>query len=145
MPLFGDLANSHRPVQLAAPSILCIRNKEDGDLLDKAILERDFVDDGIHLTEKSFLECIDNADEYQFGRRRKRVGARQFVHRSGTLFFRLIRDENGRVILVGIENRRLTGSNNHQREISRSAFRQIEDYIKTLPSADTCSHNSQVK
>lgn len=103
--------------------------------MDDAILERGFVDDGIHLTEKSFLECINHAAEYKFGRRR-RVAARQFVHRSGTLFIRLIRDENGKVILVGIENRILIGRDSSKREISRAAFRQVEAFVMSLPSAD---------
>jgi hypothetical protein len=116
---------------LHAPSFLCIRKKEDADLIDDVILERGFVDDGIHLTEKTFLDCIDMADEYQFGRRR-RVAARQFVHRSGTLFLRLLRDENGSVILVGIENRMLTGKDSRRREIARAAFRRVEAFVKKV-------------
>lgn len=80
------------------------------------------------------MECIDTADEYEFAGRRKRVAARQFVHRSGTLFIRLIRDDSGRAILVGIENRMLIGKDSKQREISRAAFRQVEAFLKTLPS-----------
>lgn len=112
--------------------------------MDEAILERGFVDDGIHLTEKSFLDCIDNSHEYKFGRRR-RVAARQFVHRSGTLFIRLIRDEDGRVILVGIENRMIIGRDSGQRKISRSAFRRIADFVETLPSADASQHATPEK
>lgn len=128
-----------------APSFLCIRDKDDADLLDSAILARGFVDDGINPTEKTFLDCIHNADDFQFGRRRGRVSGRQFVHRSGTLFLRLIRDDNGRVILVGIENRKLIGNDSAQREASRLAFRQIEDFVKTLPSADVSQHDTPVK
>lgn len=120
--------------QLHAPTFLFVRNKDDADLIDEAILERGFVDDGIHLTDKSFLECIDKADDYKFVGRRKWVAARQFVHRSGTLFIRLIRDDNGHIILVGIENRLLTGKDSNKREISQAAFRRVEAFLKTLPS-----------
>jgi len=48
---------------------------------------------------------------------------------------RLIRDEEGRVILVGIENRMLIGRDSSKREVSRAAFRRIESFVRTLPSA----------
>ena len=49
------------------------------------------------------LECIDHGDEFDFGRRLS-TSARQLVHRSGTLFVRLIRDRRGWVIIVVIPN-----------------------------------------
>lgn len=115
--------------------MLCIRDKDNADRLDEAILARNFVDDGVHMTKKNFLDCIDHADDYHFGWRR-RIPARQFVHRSGTLFIRLIRDENGLVILAGIENRRLIGRDIDLLKTARSAFRQINDFVNSLPNVN---------
>ena len=108
--------------------------------MDAAILERNFVDDGIHMTEKNFLDCIDYSDEFRFGRRRRRIPARQFVHRSGTLFIRLIRDEQGWVVLAGIENRRLMERDGELVKTARSAFCQIEAFVDSLSGSDDSQH-----
>jgi hypothetical protein len=123
---------------LNAPFILCIRDKVNADCVDEAILASNFVDDGVHMTMKNFLECIDNAEDYHFGWMR-RIPARQFVHRSGTLFIRLIRDEKGSVILAGTENRRLIGRDTELLKTARFAFRQIKDFVDSLPNVDSSS------
>jgi hypothetical protein len=120
---------------LNAPSILCIRNKASADRVDEGILVRNFVDDGVHMTKMNFLKCIDNAGDYHFGSRKK-ISARQFVHRSGTLFIRLIRDEKGLVILAGADNRRLIGRDIELLKTARSAFRQIEDFVDSLQNVN---------
>jgi hypothetical protein len=106
--------------------------------VDEAILVRNFVDDGVHMTKMNFLKCIDNAGDYHFGWRRK-IPARQFVHRSGTLFVRLIRDEKGWLILTGTDNRRLIGRDSELLKTARSAFRQIKDFVDSLPNVNSGS------
>ena len=70
----------------------------------KSILDLDFVNDGVFYTQtKPILECIENGDEFDFGRRLS-TAARQFVHRTGTLFVRFLRDRRGWVIVVVISN-----------------------------------------
>lgn len=111
--------------------------------MDEAILVRNFVDDGVHMTEMNFLNCVDNAGDYHFGRSKK-IPARQFVHRSGTLFIRLIRDEKGLVILVGTDNRRLIGRDIELLKKARSAFLQIKDFVDSLPNVDSSSSSDPV-
>jgi hypothetical protein len=78
--------------QFKAPPAFCIRDVEKARLMYTAILDLDFVNDGVFYTQtKPILECIENGDEFDFGRRLS-TAARQYVHRSGTLFVRLLRD-----------------------------------------------------
>lgn len=115
----------HFYYQFVVPPMICVRDAQTADLLDKALLDNMFADDGIHFTDiMQVLSCVDSGEEFDFPKYRsgkvRHVPGRQFVHRSGTLFVRKIRDRQGWAIIVVIEN---------SREASRDGFRETVQRI----------------
>jgi hypothetical protein len=94
------------------PEIFCIRQAGKVDLMTNWLLKEDFIDDGLHMTDPSYLGAIDNPEQFMFplNRRTKEirsVAGRQFIHRlTGAVFGRLIVDEQNWVIVVVIINKR---------------------------------------
>ena len=85
------------------------------------------------------LECIENSDEYDFPRYRRGgrirwIPARQYVHRSGTLFIRDIRDRQGWTILAGIENRKLARPGNDFWETTLTLLAEISKFAVSADS-----------
>lgn len=121
------------PLQFKAPPTFCVRDDEKAKLLYTSLLDLDFVNDGVFYTQtKPILQCIENGDEYDFGRRLS-TAARQFVHRSGTLFVRLIRDRHGWVVVVVIPNGMYIQKDEEKREaITRTVFRNLQHLIGSL-------------
>jgi hypothetical protein len=93
------------------------------------------VDDGIYYTDPQVLECIDNGGEFDFPKLRHgkilRMPSRQFVHRSGFLFVREIRDRQGWAILVGIENGRRQRETGFSETIKR-LFQEVSKQVASL-------------
>ena len=114
-----------------APHFLVVREPEVAGKLDHALVEIDFVHDGVFYTNATkILDCID-FQEFDFGRRgwNVRVSGRQFVHRSGTLFVRLLSDKLGRTIVVILGNYLYIGRNAKHKLTSDSAFRDLLDKL----------------
>lgn len=120
------------------PNFLCIRDKKKADLVGAALLELDFVYDGITVTDPDFLECIDNSDDFHFPTYRsgniKRISSPQYVHRSGALFIRKMADRQGKVILAGIENYRHASVENRFRDIAKRVIQEVFDMVCNLPT-----------
>lgn len=118
---------------LKAPPTFCVRDDEKASLLYTAILEFDFINDGVFYTQtRPILECIENGDEFDFGRRLS-TAARQYVHHSGTLFVRLIRDRHGWVIVVVIPNSHHIQKDEERREATaKVVFRDLCQLIGSL-------------
>lgn len=96
----------------------------------------DFVDDGIRFTDGQVLECVERSKEFDFPRYRngkiKRIPSKQYVHRSGALFIRNVRDRQGWSILVGIENYRHANKENGFREIALDKLGRVADLVDSL-------------
>ena len=94
------------------PEIYCIRQAGKVDAMIDWLRKQDFINDGLHMTDPSYLGAIDNPEQYLFplNRRTKEirsVACRQFIHRpTGAVFGRLIVDEQGWVIVAVIVNKR---------------------------------------
>jgi len=123
---------------LVVPTFVTIRDKNKAEAVEDALLKLDFVYDGITITSPQFLECINNSDDYRFPHYRsgrvKAIPSPQFVHRSGALFIRKIKDRQGKVILVGIENHRHASDENMFRDISPAVMKKVFDMVESLPS-----------
>lgn len=95
-------------------------------------MDLDFVNDGVFYTQtKPILECIESGDAFDFGRRLS-TAARQYVHRSGTLFVRLIRDRRGWVIVVVIANVPHIKRDEERGATAKMAFRQLALLVSSL-------------
>lgn len=127
----------HCVAQFKSPPTLCIRDEEKAKTLYSALLELDFVNDGVFYTQmRPVLECIDHGDEFDFGRRLS-TAARQFVHRSGTLFIRLLRDRRGWVIIVVIPNGAHIKKDEELRQnVAKNAFKDLVQLVGSLSEDD---------
>lgn len=96
----------------AIPEMYCIRQSGKVESMTDWLLKEDFIDDGLHMTDPSYLGAIDNPEHFMFplNRRTKEirsVAGRQFIHRpTGAVFARLIVDQQSWVIVAVIINRR---------------------------------------
>lgn len=130
----------HFYYKFVVPPTICVRDSQTAGLLDAALLDNLFADDGIHFTDiMQVLKCIDRGEEFDFPKYRsgkvRHVPARQFVHRSGTLFVRKIRDRQGWVIMVVIEN---------GREASRDGFREtVQRILRELSQLATAHREAE--
>jgi hypothetical protein len=70
----------------------------------------------------------------------KRVLAQQYIHRSGTLFVRLLRDiQQQSVTFIFIENRRLIGNSKQMLDSARCIFGEINQFISDLCKLDVAT------
>ena len=127
-------------LKLAVPKFICIREKKRDKGVDRVVKDLDFVYDGVTITSPQFLECIDDSDDFSFPRYRqgkiKSIASHQYVHRSGALFIRKMKDRYGKVILVGIENYRHASGENQFREITRNIVKELSNLVQNLEEDD---------
>ncbi len=108
------------------------------DKMEKELEIMDFIDDGIRFTFGQVLDCIGKSHEFDFPKYRngrfKSIPSRQYVHRSGALFIRNLRDRQGWSILVGIENYRHATKENKFRETALEKLRAVSMVVACLSS-----------
>lgn len=114
-----------------APILIHIREKEAVDRIEQSIYSLDFIDDCMIPMETADLE---KESDYQFpvsrfGRRRLKAPSKQYVHLSGTLFCRIVRDMKGRGIVIVYENRRYVSGNVELTKKARIVFSQLKDLL----------------
>jgi hypothetical protein len=122
-----------------APAIFTIRHKADALMIDRRLCHIDFVYDGVFVTEVgAILECLEDNDEFLFPRRRGSqvitTMGKQFVHRSGTFFVRVLRDLNDLAILVVLGNYRYMVMNRDESIVRayETAFQSFSNLVPTL-------------
>ena len=128
-----------------APAVLTVRHRSIDKLsLDRKLVEMDYVYDGVFLTEvAAILECIqEDGFVYLFPRRHRfsesiaPTMGKQFVHRSGTLFVRVLRDMNERFIFVVLGNYRYLNMMNNKDasviKVYHETYQALRAFISTL-------------
>jgi hypothetical protein len=122
-----------------APALLAVRHQIDEVAVDRGLCQIDFVYDGVFATNVgAILECLDDSDMFFFPRRRgsqiMSTMGKQFVHRSGTFFVRVLRDLNNLVIIVVLGNYRYMMSNKDESSTQayRNAFQTLSTFITSL-------------
>jgi len=116
------------------PEFFCVRKPDHNKTIVTWLLDEDFVYDGIHMTNPSYLKTIENSHEFKFEVKRwckeiHSVPARQYVYRTGAVFIRLIMDEQGWLILVVILNLRL---NKKLRETAVDKLVSLRSFMKSV-------------
>jgi hypothetical protein len=108
-----------------------------GDELKKM----DFLDDGIRFTNGQIVDLIEKSHEFDFPKYRngkvRSIPSRQYVHRSGAVFIRDLRDRQGWSILVGIENYRHASKENKFRETALEKLRHVARVVASLSSEES--------
>jgi hypothetical protein len=96
----------------------------------------DFLHDGVFATDvKTILDCMEDSHDFHFERRWGiPVPGRNFVHRSGTLFVRVLTDRNGLCVLIVLGNYRylLTSKDPNIVALYHKAFRALTDCVASL-------------
>ncbi len=114
-------------------------NPEKAKKIEKALLERfNFCNDGKHIVYPKDVENgfgIRIATEGQV--RVRRVAVQQYLHRSGTMFIRLLHGVNKFVMFVLLENRLCTGSNQQLQDTFLSTFAEVTSYIDLVNQEGT--------
>jgi hypothetical protein len=124
-----------------APAIVAIRDKHKVALLDKELFDLDFLHDGVFYTDARLVatECLDNGHEFDFGKRWSKLPAgRQFLHRSGTLFVRILTDLNGLALVVTLGNYLYMNMSKDPKlkVVAQAVFQQFSERIDALVSSD---------
>lgn len=121
------------------PVVFTIRSKAKAGNIDSALDEIDFLHDGKFYTDvKSILECIDNATGFLIPS--TGVVGRQFVHRTGTLFVRIMTDRNGFALIVVVGNYRYLQTSSKDENALEKAYRKaFLDLTTTIESLKTNS------
>jgi hypothetical protein len=123
-----------------APAIFTIRDAKKALLVDVTLLAIDFIHDGVFYTDaRSIAECIqDGKIEFDFGQRwSKQPAARQFVHRSGSLFVRIITDKKGWALVVAFSNYRCWKRDDYMKKQHQQAFQDLQNSLELLAVTPT--------
>jgi len=136
----------------AVPIQIPVRSKSCVDSLEKALTDDfEFVYDGIHTADPN--ELMDWIDEFDFlvnrwsiNKRKNFVPAKQYLHRTGTLFMRFLRDSQGQaVIIISLNNLHIAGDA-QLLDCARAIFVDIEHFItEECKKADAENCNGQNK
>jgi len=123
--------------QFAVPTILTMRNKETSDRMLEELRKMEFIYDGTRFTNPQILDGIEHGDEFDFPRSNsgkvvRSIPSRQYVHRSGALFIRNIRDRQGWSLLVVIENYRPATDDHNRRSTALELLRNVARAVDIL-------------
>jgi hypothetical protein len=129
--------------KFAVPTFICIDDKEKAKQIDAGLQVLDFIYDGVVITTPQFLSVLENSQHYNFPQYRsgkvRSIPAHQYVHRSASIFIRKLQDEEGKVILVGIENYRHASNENKFRDTAKKVLKEVFAMVANLPSNGTDS------
>jgi len=123
------------------PTIVKIKDRSKAALVDSVICSLDFLHDGVFFTDAiSVADCETDGSDFHFGKRWSLPPAgRQYMHRSGTLFARVVDDRNGLALVFIIINRRhIARDEINLRPTMQEAFNQLAhalDNLTELPSS----------
>jgi hypothetical protein len=118
---------------LSYPENISITSSEKAIVIENALVQNfNFCNDGKYPVFPKDAEKIFGVKVAidKRGSAWKRVLAQQYIHRSGTLFVRLLRDiEQQSMTFIFIENRRLIGNSNKLLDSARNIFKEIKQFI----------------
>ena len=126
----------------SVPIAMPVRNKTDVDSLEEALTRNfDFVYDDSHMADPNELvDCLDGFDfvvnRWSMKKRKKFVPAKQYLHRTGILFVRLLRDAQGKaIVIIYLNNLHIAGDPNLVNQ-ARTVFNEIEHFINEMSSIE---------
>ena len=123
-----------------APILIPVRDKETTNVVEESLPSLGFISDGTIMMDYNEIEEDGGFSDYvfpvsRFGRRLK-FPANQYVHNTGTLFVRVLRDGNGCSVVIAYENRRYTSGDDSLMKTTREVFVQLHEHITSLLKGD---------
>ena len=106
---------------LMRPESICVSDRNKALMVERALVANyGFCDD-----DKRVVFARDVEKTFDIKVSEKRVYARQYIHRSGTLFVRLLRDINQSITFVFLENRMHIGNSSQMQAQARTIFGNV--------------------
>ena len=124
------------------PEFFCVRRAGKVEAIISWLLNEDFIDDGMHMTDASYLRAIEKSGDFRFPlnprtKEIRSVAGRQFVHRAaGAVFARLIVDEQSWAILVVILNNKLIREDKGLQATTEPTVKRIQTFIESITASD---------
>ena len=119
----------------AVPITIPVRDKSCVNSLEEALTnDFGFIYDDSHMADPNELvDCLDGFDfvvnRWSMNKRKKFVPAKQYLHRSGTLFVRLLRDAQGKAIVIIYLNNLQIAGDAQLMDCARTIFNDVEYFI----------------
>ena len=116
-----------------SPVIFTIMDPKCVESLDHKLAEIDFIHDGVFPTNRHFLDCIDRGEELDFGSKWSKLPVgRQYVHRTGVLYVRILQDRNRKAALVAIANNMFLLKDESAEQNYKSVFGELSKCVNDL-------------
>lgn len=111
---------------------------ESAQKVERALMENfGFCNDGKHIVYPRDVEhAFGIKVSEEGGLWSRRISVQQYIHRSGTLYIRLLHDTNKCVTFIIFENRRCTGSSVQLQNTFMSIFRDLNAYLAMTSAND---------
>ena len=121
-----------------APAIFTIETKQEAAIIDRELIDLDWIHDGVFFTDgRAIKDCLNHGNRFDFGRRWSRLPAgRQYVHRSGTLLVRLLPDLKGQLVIITIGN---------YLYLSRDPPKHVPEAQRAFSALSQCVHSLSKK
>lgn len=137
---FPHISASRNPFlqSFKAPAIFTLEEPPKAEQLDLKLASSGYIHDGVFKTDHiPLLDCIGKSDVFKFKSSRfgaRFVTGRQLVHRTGTLFVRILTDTTGRSIAIVLGNYRFlkTSKDNMVYRQYKEAFAELDKSLQSL-------------
>ena len=128
-----------------APAIFSVRDADRDQRIEDCLLESSFVYDGKFPTNaRDVVECIKNGKDFRFARYPRAMG-HQLLHRSGTLFVRVVRDLNDVAMIVAFANARFIRRDKGLRKSLSSAFITLRKCIEKFDTPHAATPSASIE
>ena len=123
-----------------------VHDRQCVDAIEEALTNSfDFVYDGRHISDPNEFDCLNdfkfNVNKWSIKKRAEFVPAQQYLHRTGTLFVRLLRDTVGSAIIIIYLNQCHILGDDQLLHSARETFHKLEQFIEEWKIVS--DHNSE--
>ncbi len=120
-----------------------VHDRDCVDAIERALTKYfDFVYDGNHMSDPNDIESLDSfdfvANKWSSKEKKEIVVGRQYLHRTGTLFLRFLRDTRGCAIIIIYLNQRHIVGDERLLMSARAVFHRVEQYIAEVCKESGC-------
>jgi len=126
-----------------APIVIPVSDNVNANAVEALVHTLGFIDDGEIRMNSSDLEKSGAFSDYTFPiprpGRRLQLRTKQYVHSTGTIFFRLVKDVNDKAGMIVYENRRYINGDDELIKTARSIFAHLRN-LASYGTADVGQH-----
>ena len=135
-PDYFSLSYIYYGAQFIAPPCIPVRDKEKAIIAEEALANKfHFIFEGSRYTYPQFLDGIDQFN-FQFDDNTRRsktlkevAPGKQYIHPTGGLFVRVLKDDHGWAMFVVMKNRNLVNIDGSTHDLERSFIKEFCMFI----------------